>query len=180
MSDSTKKKVPAEDFFRLVKAELKNNGKVRFTVTGTSMLPWIGDGRDQVLLAFTDGKGLKAGDIILFQDRCGKWLLHRIYRKEAGGYRTIGDASLVEDGMVYSGQIAGVVEKIYRKGKEIHCGSRIWRFIFFIWRKLFFLRKFLMRIYVKAAKFRTGRRAYGAYKKDNQKNKRRHASGDVQ
>lgn len=139
--------VSTHDLIPLIKDELDNGYKVRFTVSGNSMRPWIVDNRDQVLLTGVDTKRLKLGNIILFQNSNGKYILHRIYKKDNAGYRTIGDAFLTDDGLVLDSQIIGVVEKIYRKGKEIDCNSFLWRFIFSAWRRLLPFRKYLLNLY---------------------------------
>jgi len=144
---SNKKIVSTNNLFPIIKESLYGGQKVKFTVSGYSMLPWIAHNRDQVLLARIDEKRLKLGDIILFQNYQDKYILHRIYKKEAEGYWTIGDASLYVDGLVHSDEIIGVVEKIYRKGKEIDCNSFLWQLIFSAWRLLLPVRVYLLRLY---------------------------------
>lgn len=139
--------VSSHDLFPIICEELHNGNKVKFTVSGTSMLPWISNDRDQVLLKSLDHNALQLGDIILFQDKRGEYILHRIYKKETEGFRTIGDGCLYEDGLVLPDKILGVVDKIYRKGKEIDCNSFFWSLIFLIWRHLLPIRKYLLNLY---------------------------------
>lgn len=138
--------VSTHELFPLVREILNQGNKVKFTVSGSSMLPWIVDNRDQVLV---DGlhDDLKVGDIILFRNRDGEYILHRIYKKEKGYYLTIGDSCYINDGKIFYRDIIGVVKIIYRKNITIDCNSPIWKVIFLIWRKLFPIRKWLMRFY---------------------------------
>lgn len=147
MEITKKRTVSTYDLFPIMVENLKDGQKVKFTVSGTSMLPWIVHNRDQVLLSGINGKIIKLGDIIVFRDHRGKYILHRIYKKDVEGYRTIGDGCICEDGLVKSEDIIGIVEKIYRKGKEIDCNSLPWRYIFFHWRKLLPIRRYLLEIY---------------------------------
>lgn len=147
MINNSKKTVSTHELFPFISESLNRGQKVRFTVSGTSMLPWIVHNRDQVLLTSTLGLQLKMGDIILFKDNREKYILHRIYKKERQGFRTIGDACLYEDGLVLPTKIIGVVEKIYRKGKELDCNSLLWWSVFTIWRKLLPIREPLLRLY---------------------------------
>lgn len=147
MNNSGNKIVSTENIVPLIKESLDCGHKVKFTVSGYSMYPWIAHNRDQVLLARADETGLRLGDIILFQNKNDKYILHRIYKKEAEGYWTIGDSCLYLDEMVHPTEIIGVVEKIYRKGKEIDCNSFLWHSIFSIWRLLLPARVYLLMLF---------------------------------
>lgn len=156
MKNTSRKIVSTHDLFPIISESLRSGQKVKFTVSGTSMLPWIAHNRDQVLLASTDNKRLKPGDIILFQNESSKYILHRIYRKEAGGYLTVGDACLCGDGLVLPSEIIGVVEKIYRKGKIMDCNSIIWRSVFSVWRWMLPIREHLLKIYFVLVRLKNG------------------------
>lgn len=138
--------VSMRDLIPIIVEMLNNNQRVIFTVSGDSMRPFIINNRDQVVLERKNQMNLRVGDIILFKDM-DMYLLHRIYRKEKDGYRTIGDACLQEDGLVFNSQILGVVNKIYRKGKEIDCKKGFWRVISLLWVKLLPFRRYLLYLY---------------------------------
>lgn len=140
------KEIASRDLFPLILSAINEGSKVKFTVSGNSMRPWIVHNRDQVLLSAADISSLRIGDIILFMDSNNRYILHRIYRKSEKGFHTIGDACLFGDGLVTASQIKGVVEKIYRKGKEIDCNSRRWRMFSCIWHRLLPFRKPLRNI----------------------------------
>jgi len=122
--------------------------KVRISVTGNSMLPWIAHDRDQVLLSDIRERSLKRGDIILFMNNSGNCVLHRICKKDVKGYHTIGDACLFEDGLVLFSEVMAVVDTIYRDDKVINCSSTFWRFLFRVWMFLLPIRKYLMGLYL--------------------------------
>ncbi|HWT26849.1 MAG TPA: signal peptidase I [Mobilitalea sp.] len=147
MNDVGYRVVSTHELFPVIQESLETGQKVIFTVSGTSMLPWIAHNRDQVLLAKAENKKLKKGDIILFLSESGKYILHRIYKVNSKGYNTIGDACQCDDGVVHTEQIIGKVEKIYRKDKEINCDSFLWWLIFAVWRWLLPIRGLLLEIY---------------------------------
>lgn len=139
--------VSTYDFFPEIIAILENGHKAKFTISGTSMLPWIRDNLDQVVLSGVKGKKISPGDIVLFYREDKGYTLHRIYKKEKNWYITIGDSCLIGDGLIQTDHILGIVETIYRKGKRIPCSSKKWKFIFWLWRKLLPVRPHLMRLY---------------------------------
>ena len=141
--------VSTHDFFPIIEELLASNRQAIFTVKGKSMLPFIGDNRDQVILEKKDFTTLKKGDIILFKDKCNHYILHRIYKVSNQGYLTIGDGNLHFDGWTKSDEIIGVVVKIIRKEKKIDCSAANWKLIFLLWMKLLPIRGILLRIYSK-------------------------------
>ncbi len=143
--ERTIKKVSTHDLFPIIEELLAMDRQVIFTVKGRSMLPFIGDNRDQIILEKKDFTHLKRGDIILFKLKCGKYILHRIYEVKDRSYHTIGDGNLHFDGWIESNQVIGVVSKIIRKGKEIDCNSTKWKVIFAIWMKLLPIRRYLLK-----------------------------------
>ena len=141
--------VSTHDLFPIIEELLAQNRQSIFTVKGRSMLPFIGDNRDQVMLEKRDFTKLKKGDIILFKYDWGKYVLHRIYNVSESGYQTIGDGLISFDEWISPDQVKGVVVKIIRKGREIDCNLKIWKFIFYIWRILLPIRGTLLSIYSK-------------------------------
>ena len=148
------RKVSTHDLFPIIEELLAMNRQAIFTVKGTSMLPFIGDNRDSVVLEKRDFNNLKKGDIILFQYDNGKYILHRIYNTSKEGYQTIGDGCISFDDWIRPDQIKGVVTKIIRKEKEIDCSSTKWKIIFSLWMGLLPIRKYLLRIYFKLGKIK--------------------------
>lgn len=162
MKSTSVQVVSTYEIFPVMKDLIEQGQGVKFTVSGSSMLPLISGNRDQVMLISAKDRKLKLGDIILFQNSQGKYILHRIYKTEEKGFRTIGDACLVEDGLVAETMIIGLVDKIYRKEVEINCDSYLWRLVFSIWRRLMPIRKYLLSLYffmirIKKKINRTGR-----------------------
>ena len=103
--------------------EMVGQGDVfRLTVSGTSMMPFLRNNRDEVVFASLDGRTLKRGDILLYKRREGTYVMHRLYRIEKDGtYTFIGDHQYkVEEG-IRREQIKAYVQYAFRDGKKIDC-----------------------------------------------------------
>ena len=135
------------DLFPEILKILESGQKVKFTISGTSMLPWIRDNLDQVVLVGAQGKRVGLGDIILFYNEVKGYTLHRIYKKEKNLYTTIGDSCFIADEPIQTDNILGIVESICRKGKVIRCSAIKWRLVFWLWRNFLPVRPPLMRLY---------------------------------
>lgn len=136
----------AKHFFPLVIEQLEEGRKVRFIVSGSSMMPWIVNNRDSVELVSVHGMKLKKGDIILFQPLKGKYILHRIIKVYPEGYATMGDGNFYPDGYTAKETVIAKVVSIYRKGKKIDCESKKWKLVFRLWMLLYPVRRYLIKI----------------------------------
>lgn len=140
-------RVSTHDLFPVIKELLACNKQAIFTVSGISMLPFIGNRRDQVLISTRDFTNLKKGDIVLFQYDSGVYILHRIYKITQHGYITMGDGNLHYDDEIRYDQIIGVVDKIYRKNKEIDINNNLFKFVSNIWMIAAPIRKYTLGAY---------------------------------
>ena len=103
--------------------ELVGQGDIfRLTVSGTSMMPFLRNNRDEVVFAPLEGRTLKRGDILLYKRRTGTYVMHRLYRIEKDGtYTFIGDHQYqVEEG-IHREQIKAYVQYAFRDGRKIDC-----------------------------------------------------------
>lgn len=141
------KKFYNENLYPYVKELLEKKGEAIITVKEKSMLPFIKDNKDQVILEKKDFNSLDKGEIIFFKSRWGDYTIGRIYSKSDLGYLTIGDGNLEFDGYVRSKDVLAVVKKIVKMGKQIDCDSYFWKIIFNIWMKLLPMREYLLKIY---------------------------------
>lgn len=139
-------KISADILFSAIKEQLGAGNKASFIVTGLSMWPFIGHARDQVIISACEPDSLKIGDIILFQTLSGKYLLHRVTALREDAFETTGDGNCFRDGWFPRECVIARVETIIRNGKKIQCRKWIWRFAFYIWRKLFPVRPILLRL----------------------------------
>lgn len=146
------------DLFPVIKEQLSLGHRVCFTVSGTSMTPWIIHNRDQVEVIDAHGLRLRKGDIILFEPFHGKYVLHRITALVPGGYVTTGDGNLHRDCIVSSELVIGKVIRIHRKGKTIDCSALRWKALFWLWMALFPVRRWIFALCRHCPLRRTARR----------------------
>lgn len=118
--------IPNELFFAEVERLIADGQQVRITVRGTSMRPFLRDGRDSVVLGpFTDTE-LTAGAVVLFRHGGGH-LLHRIVGRSGGCLELQGDASPSVEKAATADVVAIVREVVKEEGRSIRNGSGKWR-----------------------------------------------------
>ena len=145
MENEKKQYVSGSELFPLIIEQLEKGKRVCFTVSGSSMMPWIVNNRDSVELISAKNIQLKKGDIILFQPLKHKYVLHRIIKVCPTGYLTAGDGNLYADGIASKESVIAKAVSIRRKGKEIDCEKIRWKIVFHIWMLLFPVRGYLLK-----------------------------------
>ena len=133
-----------ETLFNEIEKELMQGRKVKFTVTGMSMWPFICHARDQVIVESCVPEDLRVGDIILFRSPLTGYMLHRVTALRENEFETTGDGNCFRDGWFPDEFIKAKVISIIRKGKTIDCGRPWWRFLTFIWMAAFPIRGILL------------------------------------
>ena len=127
--------------------ELTEAGKeVNVKVFGSSMVPFLGDGRDEVLIK-KPARELKAGDIVFYQRENGRFILHRIWKIKPDGYYIVGDNQDMIEGPVRPEQIFAVVIKAKRKGKWVGPVDFWWEFFEHVWIHMVPVRRALIKGY---------------------------------
>ncbi len=147
------KNIKMSELSCLIGELLEKDNMVRVTVTGNSMYPFLRHGIDSVLLAKRSALP-KKGDIALIRRADGNYVLHRIMKIKGGSFFIMGDSQDRPEGPLDMGQIAAVVAKVYRKGREISCTSLSWRMLSLIWTAAVPLRRSIIRGYLTAAGIR--------------------------
>lgn len=124
--------VSLEEMYPLICEQLSCGGQVRFKPKGTSMLPTLRQGIDEVVLTAFKGN-LKKYDIAFYRRENGQFVLHRmVKRSSAGGYIMRGDHQFEYEHGITDDNIIGVAAGIYRGGRYIAAGS----VPFFLWATL--------------------------------------------
>ena len=70
--------VDNQEYMKVVRSILEEGKEVPLVVTGNSMMPFLIDRRDQVLIKRIE-RPLKKGDIAFFQRENGQYIMHRIH-----------------------------------------------------------------------------------------------------
>lgn len=131
--------LPNEILLGEVAAVLREGREAIILPTGNSMLPFIRNGEDRVMLQKKDT--LEVGDIVL-ACRNGRYLLHRIVALEGEAVTLMGDGNLRGQEHCHRGDILGTVTAIIRPdGKRRVPGKGR------LWRALRPIRRYLLAIY---------------------------------
>lgn len=131
--------VDNQEYMKVVRSILEEGKEVPLVVTGNSMMPFLIDRRDQVLIKRIE-RPLKKGDIAFFQRENGQYIMHRIHfmrkddRTGENQFYFIGDGQETIEGPIKEIQIFGVITGALRKGKYLDEHTFTWRFFKNIWR----------------------------------------------
>ena len=122
-------------------ADCLSEGKdAMITARGSSMLPFIRDGRDSIRLRKRED--VAVGDIVFAKLPTGSFVLHRVIRIDGDELTLMGDGNLKGTESCRKGDVKGTVVEIQdEKGraKRMHDGR--------IWRRLMPLRRIILGIY---------------------------------
>ena len=125
--------VDNQEYMKVVRSILEEGKEVPLVVTGNSMMPFLIDRRDQVLIKRIE-RPLKKGDIAFFQRENGQYIMHRIHfmrkddRTGENQFYFIGDGQKNIEGPIKEIQIFGVITGVLRKGKYLDEHTFTWRF----------------------------------------------------
>lgn len=125
------KKIKLDDAMPLIKERLNAGHEVTFSPRGTSMLPFLKEGRDTITLSAAPAK-LKKYDIPLYQRKNGQYVLHRVVRV-GETYTCIGDNQFVYEKGIEPEQIIAICVSAVRNGKKIRPGAPLWRLYAVLW-----------------------------------------------
>ena len=116
-------KTTFNEMYGLISEQLESGGSVRFSPNGTSMLPFIVQGRDEVVVKKACGR-LKKYDIAFYRRENGSYILHRVVKFDKNkNYIFRGDHQFEYEYGITDSNIIGVVEKVYRRNKCINANS---------------------------------------------------------
>ena len=113
--------VDNQEYMKVVRSILEEGKEVPLVVTGNSMMPFLIDRRDQVLIKRIE-RPLKKGDIAFFQRENGQYIMHRIHfmrkddRTGENQFYFIGDGQKNIEGPIKETRIFGVITGVLRKG----------------------------------------------------------------
>ena len=116
----------------LFREQLACGRTVRFSPRGTSMLPMLRQGLDQVVLSPLP-ENLRKFDLPLYQRDNGQYVLHRIVEAADGSYTCMGDNQLEPETGLRRDQMIAVVSEFYRNGKRHRVTDFSYRLYCRIW-----------------------------------------------
>lgn len=125
---------------------LKQRGVLIYTNKGKSMIPLIKEGKD-VLVISAQIENIKPFDVILTKRPSGRYILHRIIKKDKDGTFVIcGDNSYKCDMGIKSADIIGKLTTIIRGNKKNELNGFFYKMYVYVWCRFFFIRKPVLRL----------------------------------
>lgn len=114
--------------------EIMGEGRrVRITVTGMSMYPFLRGNIDSVELSSINFAELLRGDIVLIKRDNGAYILHRVVHKGKERFFLAGDAQQWIEGPLRPDQLVAKVVTVWRKDSSIPCTAIVWIFLSKLW-----------------------------------------------
>lgn len=111
------REIKLEQIEQTIRKVLARGGEFSFYPGGTSMQPFIVQGRDKVTLAALPDR-IKKYDIILYKRENGTFVLHRVTGKKENAYIFRGDNQFSDEYGIKREQMIGRVTEIIR-GDEV-------------------------------------------------------------
>lgn len=151
------KSIKSAELFPAVIELLQNDQKVRISVTGDSMMPFLREDTDSVELSGASYDKLRFGQIPLIRRDSGQYILHRLIRKSGGSFYIAGDAQFWIEGPLRPDQLVAIVTRVWRGDSPLspffwHTLSYLWWFrlpAYYVLRKPYRLLKRIYRAIVR-------------------------------
>lgn len=107
---------------------IKEGASFKIVVTGYSMLPLLGRGRDTIVLRRIDSHEDISGRIAMFRNEKGHIVVHRVIAVDNDMVTLRGDGNLYQVEQCPRREIIAVLESVIREnGKELSCTSKQWQ-----------------------------------------------------
>lgn len=124
--------------------EIKKSGRIIYTNVGDSMMPYIKQGRDVLVISEVNGR-LNKYDVPLYKRDSGQYVLHRILKVRENDYVICGDNRWNKEYGITDRHIIGILTGVIRDGQEIPVTNRKYRIYVHLWCDLFPVRAFILR-----------------------------------
>lgn len=124
--------IPNELFFAEVQAQIRQGKKVKIRVRGNSMLPFIRNNDEALLIPPTPEKIKKGTPVVALTDELGI-VLHRIYKMEGTRITLLGDGNVNQFEHTSSERIIATVSHYYRGKHTLRTDSITMRIAGRLW-----------------------------------------------
>ena len=127
--------ISSREIMPLIKSALKRGQRVRLTVHGSSMLPFL---RDGAVVEIEPAAKPRVGDLVLVKTSLPaqeeRYVLHRMVRKVSGtGFLIRGDAHTYTEGPFKEEAILGRVNSAWHRGRVRAMDRGLWRLAGLVW-----------------------------------------------
>ena len=134
-------------FFQEVASRIADGERVRIRVKGNSMLPFVRDTKDEVVLEQPTQQSFQKGRLLLVQMPSKSYLLHRVEKINNGKITLRGDGNLSIAETCTTGDVIAEATTVIRSGKAIQVGSPKWNLFRYLWPSNGFLRRVGLGVY---------------------------------
>ena len=109
--------VDLKEFWPVMKEVIESGGEFTFYPNGTSMMPLIREGKDQVILVKADI--VKKGDAVFYMRDNGQFVLHRVAKVKNGEYIMCGDNQVLLERGITDKHILAKMKAVIRDGETV-------------------------------------------------------------
>ncbi|MGI6292874.1 MAG: hypothetical protein GX281_02065 [Bacteroidales bacterium] len=134
-------------FFAEVAEQLALGHAVRMRARGNSMLPFIRDGRDVLVLGKPGEDSFRRGRLVLARLEEDRYVIHRVVKVQGGMLWLRGDGNLKVYEMCSRAEVLAEITEVVRNGRSIRQGSWRWNAYRFLWPSHPFLRRVGLALY---------------------------------
>lgn len=144
-------KIDIDSLFTFVAEEITSGRSVTLYVRGESMAPMLRSNRDIVTLSPFLDKKIFPGDVVMTRTVDSRIVLHRVVKRRGGLIELMGDGSLRAREVARISEVAGVVSRFERAGKQYTVDGTWYRRYVSLWTRLRPFRRPLLWLYFKIA-----------------------------
>lgn len=134
-------------FFREVASRIAEGERVRIRAKGNSMLPFIRDRRDTIVLEKPNEQSFQKGCLLLVQLKDKRYVLHRVKKIDTTRILLHGDGNLSTFETCTPQDVVAEATAVIRNGKKIRKGSFRWNMYRYMWPKNLLLRRVFLGVY---------------------------------
>lgn len=145
MMNVRKREIPNDILMAQVKSAIDNGQTATINVKGYSMRPFLDNTRHKVTLAAPGV--LTVGDAIMAEISKGVFVLHRIIAIHGDVIMLMGDGNVRGTEVCKRSDVIGIVTHYIYENKTVPATDKWLKKEIRIWRKLLFMRRYLLYIY---------------------------------
>ena len=139
-------------FFKEIANRIAEGERVRIRAKGNSMLPFIRDSKDEIILEKPNKQSFQKGCLLLVQLEDKRYLLHRVKKVDGTHLLLRGDGNLSILETCTTSNVIAEATTVIRNGKEIEKGSLKWNLYRHLWPRNLFLRRVGLGVYRRVGK----------------------------
>ena len=113
--------MPMSEIEPYIRQAIAAGGSVRVRVKGNSMWPFFVNGRDSVFFEALPNRSLRSGDILLYQRKNGRYVMHRLYAVKNDSLTFVGDNQNQLETGIGKDQLIAFVNHCIRNDKDLYC-----------------------------------------------------------